>query len=67
MIQWNSIANGYVSQWDLEELIRKSFYEDNEEKIDINDSIYAVDYEYVSYFIFTHPCTHVCSINSNYS
>ena len=46
MSECENIANGYVSYWDLKDIVRKPPFEDA--NIDIHDPIYSTDYEHVS-------------------
>ena len=43
-----NIVSGYVSHWDLKDIVRKPPFEDADIDIDIHDPIYSADYECVS-------------------
>jgi hypothetical protein len=57
--QCENIANGYVSEWDMKELIRMPPYEDDDIDINIHDPIYSADYERVSDLVVTGTCTYM--------
>ena len=50
-----NIVNGYVSHWDLKEIVRKPPFED----IDIHEPIYLVDYEHISNLVMVGFCAYI--------
>lgn len=56
-----NIVNGYVSHWDLKEIVRKPPFEDADIDFDINDHVYSADYERISDLVMVGLCayTHI--------
>ena len=45
MIQCEKIMNGYVLEWKQKEIIRSPPYEEDDNEIDIHNSMYSTNYE----------------------
>ena len=53
-----NIVNGYVSHWDLKEIVRKLAFKDAEIDIDIHDPIYSADYDRISNLVMAGLCAY---------
>ena len=53
-----NIANGYVSHWNLKEIVRKPPFEDADIDIDIHDPVYSADYEHISDLVMLSLCAY---------
>ena len=53
-----NIVNGYVSHWDLKEIVRKPPFEDANIDIGIHDLVYSVDYECISDLVMVGLCAY---------
>ena len=53
-----NIANGYVSHWNLKEIVRKPPFEDADIDIDIHDLVYSADYERISDLVMLGLCAY---------
>jgi hypothetical protein len=54
-----NIGNGYVSHWDLKEIVRKPPFEDVDIDIDIHDPVYLADYERISDLVMAGLCAYI--------
>ena len=53
-----NIVNGYVSHWNLKEIVRKPPFEDADIGIDIHDPVYLADYEHISDLVMPSLCAY---------
>ena len=53
-----NIMNGYVSHWNLKEIVRKPPFEDAVIDIDIHDPVYLANYEHISDLVMAGLCAY---------
>ena len=54
-----NIMNGYVSHWDLKEIVRKAPFEDADINIDkCHDPVYSANYEHISDLVMLGLCAY---------